>query len=203
METGAGTGDKIPDTSDTANVLLLAPVDGEQGNRLCLDALTQSPPAETHVLAVTYRHSPAEFVEAWGDYVGESPAGGGVVAVGQSEPESEFTDDTWQARFVTNPGDLTGIGIQLSELLSDLAAEADPDEEVVGCFDAVTSLLQYADIQGSFRFLHVVTGRIRNADSTCYYLLDPDAHDEQAMATLEGLFDSTVERDGDGWTVTR
>jgi len=201
METGAGEEDGIPDTPDAANVLLLAPVDGEQGDTLCLEALSRSPPAETHVLAVTYRHSPAEFVEAWDDHVGESPAGGGIVAVGQSE--SEFADDTWRARFVENPGDLTGIGIQLSELLSDLAAGAGPDEEVVMCFDAVTSLLQYADLQRSFRFLHVVTGRVRNADGTCYYHLDPDAHDEQAMATLDGLFDSTIERDGGGWTVTR
>ncbi|ERH10745.1 MAG: hypothetical protein J07HX64_02524 [halophilic archaeon J07HX64] len=201
MKTGAGAGDEIPDTPDAANVLLLAPVDREQSDTLCLDALSRSPPAETRVLAVTYGYSPAEFIEAWADHVGEAPAAGGVVAVGESE--SEFADGTWRARFVKNPGDLTGIGIQLSELLSDLAAGAGPNEEVVVCFDAVSSLLQYADLQRSFRFLHVVTGRVRNADSTCYYHLDPDAHDEQTMATLDSLFDSTVESNSDGWTVSR
>jgi hypothetical protein len=201
METGAGAGERLPDLPDTSNVLLLAPVAGQQAQTLCFDALTRSPPAETRVLAVTYTSQPAQWVEAWNEHVGESPAGGGIVTIGQ--PETEFENDTWTASTVESPGDLTGIGIDLSDRLSTLADEAAPDEELLMCFDSVTTLLGYADLQRSFRFLHVVTGRVRNADARCFYHLDPNAHDQQEMATLTGLFDATVEYDDDGWTVTR
>jgi hypothetical protein len=201
MEAGAGSGDELPDLSGASNVLLLNTTGGAQARTLCFDALTEAPPDETHVLAVTYTGQPAEWVDAWNESVGEQPASGGIVSVGQSE--TDFEDDTWAVGVVENPGDLTGTGIELSELLSDLDDSAGPDEQVVVCFDSVTALLQYADLQQSFRFLHVVTGRVRNADARCFYHLDSDAHDEQTMATLAGLFDTTVEHDGDGWTTTR
>jgi len=201
MEEGAGLRDELPDLSDASNVLLLAPTDSGQSQTLCLDVIAQSPPSTTRVLAVTYSTGPAAWVEAWNERVAEPPAGGGIVSVGRDE--TEFEDEVWTAATVTHPGDLTGIGIELSELLSALAADADGDEQVVVCFDSVTSLLHHSDLQRAFRFLHVVTGRVRNADARCYYHLDPEAHDPQARATLDGLFDATIEYDGEGWTVSR
>jgi len=201
METGAGAEDELPALPDASNVLLLAPVVGRRAQTLCLDALTGTPPEESHVLAVTYTDQPAEWVKAWDKHVGKEPAGGAVLTVGQ--PETQFESDTWLSGTVENPGDLTGIGIELSDLLSELADSAGQDEPLSVCFDSVTTLLQYADLQQAFRFLHVVTGRVRTADARCYYHLNPEAHDQQAMATLGGLFDTTVEHDDNGWSVTR
>lgn len=198
MKEGTGARAEFPDISDASNVLLLAPT-GDQSLSLCFDALAQSTLSETNVLAVTYTSKPAEWVASWGEHVGGQPASGSLVVVGQSD--TEFEDDPWTATAVESPGDLTGIGIELSNSLSGLADSVGPDGSVVACFDSVTALLQYADLQRAFRFLHVVTGRVRNADARCYYRLDPTAHDEQTMATLDGLFDTTVEREDDGWTV--
>jgi len=201
MEAGTGAEDDLPALPDASNTLLLAPVAGSQIRALCLDALTGSPPGESHVLAVTYTDQPAEWVEAWDECVGTQPAGGAVLTIGR--PDTEFESDTWRAGTVESPSDLTGIGIELSNLLSGLAEDAGPDEQVSVCFDSVTTLLQYADLQQAFRFLHVVTGRVRTADARCYYHLNPEAHDQQTMATLSGLFDTTVEREDDTWSVSR
>jgi hypothetical protein len=201
MEAGAGAEDELPDLSDASNVLLLAPVAGTQAQTLCLDALTRLPPAESHVLGISYTNQPAEWVEAWNKQVGQQPAGGAVLTVGQ--PETEYEDDLWLSSTVESPGDLTGIGIELSDLLSELSDGAAPDENLSVAFDSVTTLLQYADLQQTFRFLHVVTGRVRKADARCYYHLNPTAHGQQTMATLGGLFDTTVEREDGGWSVTR
>ena len=198
MEEGAGARAEFPDISDASNVLLLAPA-GEQSRAFCFDALAQSPPSETNVLAVTYPSQPAGWVESWKEHVGEQPVRGSIVTIGQAE--TDFEDCPWTAAAVESPGDLTGIGIELSNSLSELADSAGADESLVACFDSVTALLQYADLQRGFRFLHVVTGRVRNADARCYYHLDPAAHDEQTMATLDGLFDTTVEHEGNSWTV--
>ena len=190
MKAGAGPGAGEPDLPDATNVLLLA--SAATRRRACLDALARSPPAETRVLVVSYTDSPEEWIQAWDDHVGAQPAGGAILVVGGDDG---FEDGHWQISSIESPGDLTGTGIELSSLLSTLVDEAGAEERIVVCFDSVTTLLDHADLQRAFRFLHVVTGRVRSADARCYYHLDPAAHDEQARATLAGLFDATLGED--------
>ena len=198
-------GRDIPDFAaldDVSNVLLLVPSLGTQGREACLRLLTQTNPAETNVLTVTYTNTAPEWVEHWDDFAGETPIRGGIVAIGQGDEPVD--DPSWAVKNVENPTDMTGIGIELSELLSTMAKAADDSENIGFCFDSITSLLQYADLQRAFRFLHVVTGRVKTVDGIGYYRLDPDAHDRQTLATLKGLFDAVVEVDDDGnWDVQR
>ena len=185
---------------DASNVLLLAPSLGRTGKDAGMRLLTRDPPAQTNILSVSYVETAAEFVDRWDEAAGESPARGGFVAVG--EAEGAVDDSAWAVRAVENPSDLTGVGIELSELLSGMATAAGDDESITFCFNSITSLLQYADVQRAFRFLHVVTGRVKTVGGTGHYHLDPEAHDQQTMATLKGLFDAVVEVDGDGnWDV--
>jgi len=198
MAESAGPGDEydLSELSDVSNVLLAAPSLGSAGQRVCDSLLTRTPPSETNVLVVTFGDTPQEWVEDWMDSVGVAPVRGGVVSIGQAEAAVE--DPSWAAKTVENPSDLTGIGIELSELLSGMATAADDDEYLVICFDSITSLLQYADLQHAFRFLHVVTGRVKTANGVGHYHLDPEAHDQQTLATLKGLFDAVVDVDEDG-----
>jgi hypothetical protein len=195
---GSGESDRsdISELGDVSNVLLLAPSLGGQGNDVCLDLLTRSAPDRTNVLGITYTESPGEFVSRWSDGVGDPPARGGIVTVG--EADASVSSANWTVRGVENPGDLTGIGIELSELLSSMATAAGDDEAVAVCFNNLTSLLQYADLQRVFRFLHVVTGRVKTIHGVGHYHIDPNAHDKQTMATLKGLFDAVIEIGEDG-----
>lgn len=195
---GSGDDDRLDLTglSDVSNVLLLAPSLGRQGKGVCLDLLSQTPPSETNVLTITYTDTSNEFIEDWTDHVSVSPVRGGVVSIGQGE--TNVDDPSWVTKVVENPGDLTGIGIELSELLSSMATAADEDEHIVVCFNSITSLLQYADLQRAFRFLHVVTGRVKTVGAVGHYHLDPEAHDRQTIATLKGLFDAVIEVEDDG-----
>jgi hypothetical protein len=186
----------LSDLSDVSNVLLLAPSLGSHGRAVCFDLLAQTPPAETNVLVVSYTQTPGELVDDWTDHVGAPPLRGGVVSVGQGEAGAE--DSPWAVKSVENPSDLTGVGIELSEFLSGLASAAEEGEHVAVCFNSVTSLLQYADLQRAFRFLHVVTGRIKTVGGVGHFHLDPDAHDPQTLATLKGLFDAVIEVEDDG-----
>ena len=56
----------------------------------------------------------------------------------------------------------------------------------------------FRSLQRAFRFLHVVTGRVKTAGGVGHYHLDPEAHDRQTLATLKGLFDAVVNVDEDG-----
>jgi hypothetical protein len=147
-------------------------------------------------------NTPEELVADWNDRAGNPPARGGIVCVGQQHVA--IPDDSWRVTTVENPSDLTGIGIELSEMLSAMAKATGEDEHLVFCFDSITSLLQYAELQRTFRFLHVVTGRIKAVGGVGHFHVDPDAHDDREIATLKGLFDAVLEVDVDGeLTVTR
>jgi len=89
------------------------------------------------------------------------------------------------ANTVADPGDLTGLGIAVSERLDSLPADAAP----AVCVDSLTTLLQYADTERAYRFLQVLCGRVRAADGTVHVHADPDAHAAADLDRLAGLFD--------------
>ncbi|MEF8775869.1 MAG: hypothetical protein V5A43_05125 [Haloarculaceae archaeon] len=198
---GAGTHGnptEFDDLSEVSKVLLLAPSLGRQGSDACLDLLAaRSTPA--NALAVTFTRSPSDGVAHWTDGVETAPDRGGIVAVGQ---EGIVDDSTWAVRAVESPSDLTGIGIQLNEFLSRMASASTDGESIAVCFNSITALLQYADLQRTFRFLHVVTGRVDSGGAVAHYHLDPDALDDQTVATIKGFFDAAVTFEADGsWSV--
>lgn len=201
----AGPSDEKPtltELSGVSNALLMAPSLGGRGSDVCLELLSQTPPSKTNVLTITYTDTPDEWVEHWMDHNSVTPVRGGIVSIGQGEAQVE--GPAWAAKTVENPSDLTGIGIEFSELLSGMSTAAADDEDIVVCFNSITSLLQYADLQRAFRFLHVVTGRIKTVGGVGHYHIDPEAHDRQTLATLKGLFDAVIEIEDDGsWTLER
>jgi hypothetical protein len=200
VESNDSGGTGASDLSGISNVLLLVPSLQSHSRGVCLDLLTQTPPEQTSVLAITYTETAGGWIDAWTEGVGLQPVRGGVVSVGQSGVDVD--EPSWATTGVENPSDLTGIGIELSELLSQMEAAGDEDEQIAVCYDSVTTLLQYADLQRVFRFLHVVTGRIKSVDGVGHFHLDPGAHDDQTLATLKGLFDAVVEVDEDGsWEI--
>ena len=189
-----------------ACVLLLAPSLHEATDEACLDLLTLDRPDEQNVLWVTYTRSPDACLESWMSGAGRRPGNARIVSVGdttRSAAARAGTDDdsALHGEFVeplSNPGDLTGLGITLSEILKEWT---DTDNPTAACFDSLTALLQYADLQTAYKFLHVLTGRFEAAEVTGHFHLDPDACDQQTISTLTSLFDTVVELDDGEWSV--
>jgi hypothetical protein len=197
---GEGDDPDLSELAELSNVLLSAPSLGGHSGDVCDNLLTRTAPSETNILVITFTATPQEWVDDWMDSVGVSPVRGGIVSIGQAD--ATVDDPSWAVKTVENPSDLTGIGIELSELLSGMATAASADENLVVCFDSLTSLLQYADLQRAFHFMHVVTGRVKTVGGIGHYHLDPEAHDRQTLATLKGLFDAVIEVEDDGsWTI--
>ncbi|WP_020221504.1 RAD55 family ATPase [Halarchaeum acidiphilum] len=92
---------------------------------------------------------------------------------------------------VSSPGDLTGIGIEFSEIARE-AEETDRRRVRVG-FDSLSPLLMYVDLQRLFRFLHVFTSQIQSRDWLGLFAIDPDSHDQQEVNTISQLFDGMIE----------
>lgn len=187
--------------ADASNVLLLAPSMSEVHAGGCFDLYDPESVPAAHVLGVSYTRPPDDWIEAWRKRVATTPADVVVVSVGsgqRSVAQATTVGDVTNTPIIPieSPEDLTGLGIAIGEQF-----EAWGDVPIVVCFDSLTVLLQFVELQRAFRFLHVLTGRITATDARAHFHLDPSTVDERTIATLTSLFDATVRAvDGD-WQV--
>ncbi|MDX1745963.1 MAG: hypothetical protein R3324_08505 [Halobacteriales archaeon] len=197
-------GSHLPqDIEEVGNVLLLAPALERKADEACMRLLTPVPPEAETVLYVTFTNSADDRLSHWRTHATGPPAGAGVVCVGELARSAGAIADGAEAGMntsvgvetVTDPADLTGLGIAINRFID---RWADNDRKVVVCFDSITTLLQYADLERAFRFLHVLTGRVRSAGALAHYHMDPSAHDEGDKNTLMAVFDAVVSVDDDG-----
>jgi hypothetical protein len=191
-----GLADALADEQNALVRASTAEADGLAGSFLPSGA----DPERTHVLAVSYTRSPDEWLESWRSSVGPLPGRCTVVSMGETTRSVAASGDASVGPMADvtvigeNPEDLTGLGITLGEQLG---------RQTMLSFDSLTALLQYVDADLAFRFLHSLTGQVAGAGADAHFLLDPDAHDRRTVATLTELFDATVDRTADGWTVSR
>lgn len=179
-------------------VLVLSSAWDEDAAECCIDHLTPAAAGELDALVVTYPRSTTQVIDEWQHHAGDLPANLGIIDVGgvmRSASDSAEASSTTIQPGVTvathSPEDLTGLGITISECLT----QHDEEHQLTVCFDSVTALLQYTDTQTAFQFLHVLTGKIRAANGQAHFHLNPEAHDSQTLATLKLLFDDVVELD--------
>jgi len=121
---------------------------------------------------------------------------GVVDCVSQKQGMGE-TQETETVRFASSPEDMTGIGVEVSNLL-DKFWEKKSIEMNRACLESVSTLLMYSDLETVFRFLHVFTGRVRSVNGLGIFVIDSEMHEEKDYSTLQQLFDGTVEFDGNG-----
>ncbi|QPV62730.1 hypothetical protein I7X12_18700 [Halosimplex litoreum] len=141
--------------------------------------------AERSVLAILYRHDVRSWTTALRSHCDRVDSAA-AVAVGPTSAGCGRDDAA--VRTVSDPTDLTGVGIAVGEWLR----ARDTDEEPVVCLDSLSTLLQYADPERAFRFLHGLRTQVRSADATAFVSVDPGAHDEATLGTFRALFDAVV-----------
>ena len=186
-----------------SNVLVLAPLT-PAGNRACLELLTATaPPDEINVISVTYTQPPHTWLSDWRANVGELPTEMAFIHANDAESTGENVDETPANIDISKvaPSQPMDIISPLSEHLT--RWEANGNRTVVSV-QTLTVLLEYVDFDTAFRYLHILTHRIRAANAMGFYQMDPEIHDEETISTLEPLFDAVVKIDpeGSGWTVT-
>ena len=201
-----GTRDHSPELGDASSVLLLAPPLDTRDEETCLDLLTSVDTERSNVLCVTFG-SPDDTVDSWRRREGvELPSRTTIVSVGEGSRSAvpdrtaagQF-DDQVVLEFVSDPGDLTGLGMRLTECLD---RWSESETRNVACFHSLTALLQYADLERAYRFLHVLVGHFEASGTVAHFHMDPGAHDVQTVNTVKTLIDAVIEVDDDGLTVT-
>lgn len=205
-----------------ANVLVLGPAMEPAVDGACASLLSGADPPRQNVLLVTLLESPDHRLDVLRRRDGQLPGRVAVVSVGDgtrsaaasgpndgpsSAPEAGPDDGTGsvprrsiRTTSVSDPGDLTGIGIKMDQALSAWTAE---DAVTRTCFHSLTGLLQYADLHRVFKFLHVLTARVEAANGLAHFHLDPTAVDDRTLATVRSLFDVVIEYEDGSWTTDR
>ena len=69
--------------------------------------------------------------------------------------------ETENIKIVSNPIDLTGIGVKISQFFEDFFMKKNI-RKIQLHIDSLSTILMYSNIQTVFRFLHVFTGRIKS-----------------------------------------
>jgi hypothetical protein len=180
-------------------VLLLAPAIGTAARDACTDIVTGHDLSDTRVVHVTYTDSPADRYLHFEDRVGEHPEATAVVPVGAGGVSGargpEPPRDDYTVTPMSDPGDLTGLAMVTNEWLCRWASDPSP---LTLCFDSLSILLQYADADRVYRFVHTLTGHLAGYGASAHFHMDPKAHDEATVARLSGLVDTVVEVDHHG-----
>ena len=178
---------------DARTVLVLAPPLEPASAEVCMDLLSCEEPADQQVLNVLFTRRPDRRVENWERHVGELPETFEILSSQRPSALPESVD----ARTVGRPGDLTGIGVAITERL----AGWDDDRPGSVCVHSATAQLQYATTDQVYQFLYTLAGHLGDEGVRGHVHLNPAAHDEQTVDTFETLFDAVVEVAEDGPTV--
>lgn len=163
---------------DARSVLVLADGLSPTRDAVCGSLLARAAPDRLHVLAVTYNRSAADWIEHAEAAVGGSPRTLRVVDTGGDASAPPVVAEP--------PDDLTGIEIAVTDELPYA------DGTTVFCFDSLTALLQYVDLDRAYRFLHALVEHLWTAGAYAHFHLDPAAHDDETVVTLAALFDAVV-----------
>jgi KaiC/GvpD/RAD55 family RecA-like ATPase len=142
-------------------------------------------------IVVTTKDGADRVVSDFADVAGTSDATVGVVDCVTKQQGMGDRHESELVRYASSPNDLTGIGIELSELLRTLYDQRNVTRNRI-LLHSLSTLLMYSDLQTVFRFMHVFTGRVQSADALGVFVVDSTAHDEQTVSTLKQLFDGVV-----------
>lgn len=100
-------------------------------------------------------------------------------------------DDTEVDKFVSSPGDLTGIGIGITKCTQSIGEGASDGVRLAVL--SLSTILRYTSLDALFNFVHVLTGRIASTGYLGVFTVDPTLHDDRTLNTIRAQMDGLVE----------
>lgn len=170
------------------NVLIAGPA--LTGKRRILFEILGASDARAGAIVTT--KTPAARIRSWFEaVVGPAEWSLSIVDCVSQSTSFDRRESDPGVRYVSSPGDLTGIGIGLSGVMADWHADRVVDPRVG--VTSLSTLAMYADLKRLYRFCYVVTGRIRTVAGVGVFTLDTNAGSSQTIDTLVGLFDAVID----------
>jgi hypothetical protein len=104
----------------------------------------------------------------------------------------DFAVENENIKLVNSPEDLTAIGIKISQYFEEFFM-IKKIQMIQLHIISISTLLMYSNIQTVFRFLHVLTGRIKMANALGIYVMETGMHDPQVITAIKLLCDGMIE----------
>ncbi len=178
-------------TVDAGTNLLISgpPLSGKR--RLAFEALAQGANAGEGTVIITTRDSSSRVVSEYHSLLEKPDSAQYGIVDCVTQHQGRSPSDTEQVKYASSPTDMTGIGIKFSEFVEEFYSGRGITQNRIA-MDSLSTLLMYADLQTVFRFMHVLTSRIEDADAIGLFVIESTAHDAETMNTLKQLFDGIV-----------
>lgn len=178
-----------PSALDPGTALLVAGPAMSGKRELVIDLLAADrPDGETRAtVVVTTRRGAAAFER---DYVDAGGSAGELSVIDSVTRLGGFdrVENGPTRRYVADPGDLTGIGIATTELLR--GADDRGATPWLG-IHSLSTMTMYATVDRVFRFLHVLSGRVRALGGVLVAAVEADAPGD--VGVLAQPFDGRVD----------
>lgn len=186
-------------TLEADNVLLAAPA----FNAAAGDACARLRAGDGAMVGVTFTHTPDQWLAAHADRsrerAGGLPADVWLVCVGEqvrsaAEPTAPEVESGSEVRVhaVSSAGNLTRLGVTLTECLPAAASAADAPTAAL-CFESAGTLFQHADAKSVCQFFQVLADHVSAHGVRAHYHVDPTAVGERDLGRLAVLFDALVD----------
>lgn len=105
----------------------------------------------------------------------------------------QFGHRSNEIRTVASPGDLTGVGIELSGVFQDWYHDDVVDPRLA--LHSLSTMLMYADLKRVFQFCYVVRTRLQQVGAVSAFTLDTATRQSETYGRLTQVFDTVVEVD--------
>lgn len=174
--------ERIPGTS----TLVCSTTRSAERRETCDSMLTPEGSTNPSILLIRYRKIDPERLEA----LAVSAKQLTLVSVGYSQTIPDSLRDMVDTVEIDKPGELRRLGIVLTKIIEEWSDSA---EDIYLCLDSLDVILQYAETQGVFRFLHIFTGKLDDVDAVSHFHVDPSSVEETDINILGTLFDDVMQ----------
>ncbi|MFB6159626.1 MAG: hypothetical protein ABEJ61_00430 [Haloferacaceae archaeon] len=178
-----------PEALDPGTAVLVAGPAMCGKRELALDLLAADDRTDAATVFVTTRRAAPDVAR------GYEAAGGRVESLAVVDCVTRLggfrrVTDTTDRRYVADPGDLTGTGIAVTEFLRQFDRESRTPWLGV---HSLSTMLMYADVRRTFRFLHVLVGRVRATGGVAVATLETATVDDRERDVIGQPFDARIE----------
>ncbi|MDI6643487.1 MAG: RAD55 family ATPase [Methanobacteriaceae archaeon] len=105
-----------------------------------------------------------------------------------------------QIRYVESPVDLTMMMVATNEFM-DLYKNQRDIGKIRIVLDSISTLLMYSSLRTIFKFLHVLTTRVKAEGAVSLILMEEGAHDEIEIKTIQQLMHGIISLNGQELTI--
>jgi hypothetical protein len=184
LEPGVHIADSV---NGTGNILVRSPLHSAGANNARVHFLA---PGDIVLLVTT---NPAETITLLDEEIGEWPALTTILTT-KEDPLADISGiDVMNIQLEVVQLDrrlgLSDLGETISRVLQE---QETTNGKITVEFDILSEIIEKFDVQTVFKFLHVLTNRIKSADALSHFYVDPSRRSMSTINVLDQLFDLSI-----------